>query len=207
MPSLNTMALAAAATLLVRTTQAAPAPAPATAASSPSITNAPQLSSSMSAFYADASAAAAAATVGEAILTAIVPAPGPSSIPQAEAELAQIYSASPRDIFQSGANILLAGLAGGDYVDLLESYTVDSSTMNFNPYNPSPPIYPSAGANDAPYSLSEQQLREVIYIPLDFTYGKLPPVLFLEGTGAVSGQNFGRELHLTPPSMHGRCTG
>jgi len=155
------------------------------------ITNSAQLSSSMSAFQADASDAAGAAVVGQAILTQIVPAPGPSSVPQLQAELAQVYSANPHDIFASGANILLNGLAGGDLVDIGKAYTVESNTMNVNTMNPNPPIYPKADSNDAPYSLTENQLRQVIYIPPNFTYGNKTPVLFLEGTASVSGETFG----------------
>jgi hypothetical protein len=51
-------------------------------------------------------------------------------------------------------------------------------------------VYPTAGPLDAPYDLSERQLRQAIYIPLDYTYGRKPPVIFLPGTGAVAGQNF-----------------
>ena len=108
-----------------------------------------------------------------------------------QAELQQLAAANPSDIFTSGANILLSGLGGGDLATIASSYAQDSSTMNDNPINPSPAVYPKASPSDAPYSLTEQQLRQVIYIPPGFTYGKLPPVLFLEGTASVSGQTFG----------------
>lgn len=130
----------------------------------------------------------AGATVGYAILTNIVPAPGPSSIPEFAAEFQKIASAKPQDIFTNGAEILLGGFAGpGDFITIAKGFTLESSTFNINPRPAFPPVYPSAAAGDAPYDLSEAQLRQAIYIPPDFTYGKKPPVLFLPGTGAVAG--------------------
>ncbi|KAI5362765.1 putative alpha/Beta hydrolase [Septoria linicola] len=134
----------------------------------------------------------AGATAGAAILTNIVPAPGPSSIPQFAAEIQKVAATNPRDIFQNGAEILLGGLAGpGDFVTIAKAYTIESSTFNINPRPAFPPVYPQNGPNDAPYSLTEAQLRQIIYIPPDFTYGRKPPVLFLPGTGALAGSNFG----------------
>lgn len=162
-----------------------------TAAPSSSITNSAQLNSAISGFSADVASLEAAASVGEAILTNIVPAPGPTAIPQLLQELQTINNANPGDIFKFGAELLLNGLAGGDYVQIAEAYTIYSSTTNFNPINPATPVYPKAGPNDAPYSLTEAQLREVISIPPGFTYGKIPPVIFLPGTAGVAGQQFG----------------
>jgi hypothetical protein len=121
----------------------------------------------------------------------IVPAPAPTSIAQELAGIKQVVSPHPKDIFQSGAEILAAGFAGGDYVTIANAYLFQSSTKNFNLRQPLVPVYPKAGPLDAPYSLTEKQLREVIYIPPDFTYGRRPPVIFLPGSGAVAGQNFG----------------
>jgi hypothetical protein len=52
-----------------------------------------------------------------------------------------------------------------------------NSEMNVNLRNPSTPIYPKKSPSDAPYSLSEAALRQVIYIPPSFTYGSKPPVI------------------------------
>lgn len=160
-------------------------------ATSAAISNQSQLDAAFSSFSADAQFPVAAASVFAAILTQIVPAPGPTSIAQAQKELQTINQANPNDIFKSGAEILLNGLAGDDYVNIFNSYTIESNPVN--PFNPPPPrvIYPKAEADDAPYDLSEQQLRQVIYIPPTFTYGKVRPVIFLPGTGAIAGQNFG----------------
>jgi hypothetical protein len=67
---------------------------------------------------------------------------------------------------------------------------------NINNNNPKPPskIYPKKENGDAPYSLSEDALRQAIYIPPGFTYGKKPPVIFVPGTGSYGGINFASNL-------------
>ncbi|GAB1743959.1 hypothetical protein NU219Hw_g1003t1 [Hortaea werneckii] len=155
------------------------------------ITDGSQLAAAISSFPADLASIAAGISVGEAILTNIVPAPGPTSIPQLASEFSKIISTDPADIFQSGAEILLNGFAGADYLNLLNSYLLESSTNNINLIPPRRPIYPKASASDAPYSLSESDLRKAIYIPPGYTFGRVPPVLFLPGTAALAGQNFG----------------
>ncbi|KAF2217275.1 hypothetical protein CERZMDRAFT_109038 [Cercospora zeae-maydis SCOH1-5] len=122
----------------------------------------------------------AGGTVATAILTNIIQ---------------RLAATDPRDIFQNGAEILLGGLAGpGDFVTIARAYAVESNNNNFNPLPAVPPVFPSAGPNDAPYSLSEAQLRRVIYIPPEYTYGRKPPVLFIPGTGARAGSNFGPNI-------------
>lgn len=155
------------------------------------ITDSSQLAAAISSFPADLSSIAAGISVGEAILTNIVPAPGPTSIPQLASEFSQIISKNPSNIFSSGAEILLNGFAGTSYLNLINSYLIESSTNNLNLIPPAQPIYPRASASDAPYSLSESDLRKAIYIPPGFTCGRVPPVLFLPGTAALAGQNFG----------------
>lgn len=154
------------------------------------ITNSAQLSSAMQQWSTDAAALSAGATALEAIFNAIVPAPGPTGFAQAQQELQTIFSANPQNLFNSGAAILENGLAGGDYADIAEGYLTESNENNMNLMNPNPPVYPMAGSNDAPYSVSEADLRKAIYIPPGFTYGKMIPVLFFPGTAEVAGQNF-----------------
>lgn len=162
-------------------------------ASGSPITNQNELEAAIGSFSADLKSISAAITVGQAILTNIVPAPGPTAIPQAIEEVYKITSANPGDIFKNGAEILAGGLAGGDYIDIAAAYLFESSTNNIN-LRPAPGIYPKKDPRDAPYSLSESDLRKVIYIPLDFTYGRKPPVIFLPGTGALAGSNFAGNL-------------
>jgi len=68
--------------------------------------------------------------------------------------------------------------------------TGDNSAMNVNTKSPSKTIYPSASSSDAPYSLTESQLRQIIHIPSTFTYGKVPPIILMPGTGARGGINY-----------------
>ncbi|CAK3926563.1 Hypothetical predicted protein [Lecanosticta acicola] len=167
-------------------------PAPTLQERAAAISNQAELDNAASSFSADFASVLAAASVGEAIFTNIVPAPGPTAIPQLQQELQTIAEANPNDLFKSGMEILLNGLAGGDYADIIQAYAVENNQDNVNPI-PAPGIYPKKESDDAPYDLSEQQLRQIIYIPPDFGYGKngLMPVLFLPGTGAVAGSNFG----------------
>jgi hypothetical protein len=120
----------------------------------------------------------------------IVPASVPTSIAQEQAGITRVRALNPADFFESGADILLAGLAGDDFEIIAKAYLVESNTVNFNFREPIVPVYPKAGPLDAPYDSSEKQLRQAIYIPSDYTYGRKPPVIFLPGTGAVAGQNF-----------------
>lgn len=162
-------------------------------ASGSAITNADQLSAALSDFRQSFQSIEAGIAVGEAIFTNIVPAPGPTAIPQVINEVKIITSANPGDIFTNGAEILAGGFAGGDYIDIAKAYLLESSSNNFNP-RPAFGIYPKADPRDAPYSLSEADLRKVIYIPFDFTYGRKQPVIFLPGTGARAGSNFAGNL-------------
>ncbi|EFQ33863.1 hypothetical protein CGRA01v4_10758 [Colletotrichum graminicola] len=68
------------------------------------------------------------------------------------------------------------------------------SINNNNIRNPVKPIWPRKDAADAPYSLSEAQLRQAIFIPQSFTYGQKPPVIFVPGTGVYGGEAFGPNL-------------
>lgn len=162
-------------------------------ASGSPITNPNQLEAAFGSFSADFQSIAAAVSVGQAIFTNIVPAPGPTAIPQVIEEVQKITSANPGDIFRSGAEILAGGFAGGDYVDIAKAYLLESNTNNFNP-RPAFGIYPKKDPRDAPYSLSESDLRKVIYIPFDFTYGRKPPVIFLPGSGVRAGSSFAGNL-------------
>lgn len=170
--------------ILVAAALGAPAPAP--------ITNQQQLDAALSSFQAQfTTSPSAAAVAGAAILTAIRPAPSPASPADLQAGLQEILNPkNPQDILTSGASILLSGFAGSDYVNLLEAFTVASNLYNVNLRTPRRPIYPKAEAGDAPYSLGEFDLRGAIYIPEEFTYGEIQPVIMIPGTGALGGQTF-----------------
>jgi hypothetical protein len=106
--------------------------------------------------------------------------------------VASVYAAHPTDFIASGLDLVLNGLSPKDLVEdaLAESPYPENSSSNINLRNPSSPIYPQNAPNDAPYSFSESTLRGAMYIPLEFTYGKIPPVIFIPGTAATGGENW-----------------
>lgn len=125
------------------------------------------------------------------LLEAIVPSPAPANPAAALSSIISVYAAHPTDFIASALSLPLGGLTWSDAVGLiLGESPIENSSKSFNPINPSPAIYPMKGANDAPYSVSEATLRAAIYIPSDFTYRKVPPLLFIPGTGGTAGQNF-----------------
>lgn len=67
---------------------------------------------------------------------------------------------------------------------------LSSSANNNNPRRPAKKIHPKKSPGDAPYKQSEKQLRQQIFIPSTFTYGKKPPVILVPGTGARGFNNF-----------------
>ncbi|PHH62998.1 hypothetical protein CDD81_6423 [Ophiocordyceps australis] len=56
------------------------------------------------------------------------------------------------------------------------------------------PVYPQKADKDAPYSLSEQQLRSAIFIPKEYTYGKKPPVVLVLATGFSGYSSFSSSM-------------
>jgi hypothetical protein len=136
--------------------------------------------------------------------------PTPTDISQMSAVFESTWSSSTSTTFffdglvkMAGAGLapsgnilanLLSGLAS--YVDefgtLLTGGTQDAqnSKTNINLRNPVPAAYPKRLATDPSYSLTEAQLRQVIYIPSTFTYGQKPPVILVPGTGATGYQSF-----------------
>lgn len=157
------------------------------------ITSEAQLEFGIAGLGEDGAALVAGASVLAAALEAIVPSPAPASIPDAISSVASVYAAHPTDFFASAFDLVLNGLSPQGLVEdaLAESPYPENSSNNINLRNPVPAIYPKKGANDAPYSFSESTLRGAMYIPLEFTYGKVPPVVLIPGTGATGGENFG----------------
>ncbi|KAH7064885.1 lipase B precursor [Macrophomina phaseolina] len=119
----------------------------------------------------------------------------PANVQHAQAQLQQIYSKPPTNIFQNIASQISAGLTSMTITEALGILTTgENSQTNTNPRQPSTPIYPRKSPSDAPYSLSEQQLRQAIYIPPTFTHGQKPPTIFIPGTGSYGGINFASNL-------------
>jgi hypothetical protein len=90
-----------------------------------------------------------------------------------------------------------AGLSPDNIPDLLNYVkgigssgflNAENSLVNVNPRQPATNIFPKADPQDAPYSLSEADLRRAIHIPSTFQYGAngAPnPIILAPGTGAT----------------------
>ncbi|KAK7723391.1 hypothetical protein SLS57_004585 [Botryosphaeria dothidea] len=128
-------------------------------------------------------------------LQKVTPVSKPANVQEAQDQIRQIYSQTPTNIFENIARQIGAGLTTMTITEALGILTTgENSQTNINPRQPSTPIYPRKSPSDAPYSLSEQQLRQAIYIPPAFTYGQKPPTIFVPGTGSYGGINFASNL-------------
>ena len=116
----------------------------------------------------------------------------PTSPAEASQRLSDVYNAKPTPSFYLDAaqQLVEAALTTdnvADAIDFVEGVLDgENSFNNVNPKNPRPAAYPRAGRRDAPYDLTEQQLRAAIYIPPTFQYGKQgapQPVILVPGTG------------------------
>ncbi|KAE9969360.1 hypothetical protein BLS_005405 [Venturia inaequalis] len=118
----------------------------------------------------------------------------PTDIPAATSALSSIFSATPTILYEQIFEVIENGLVSNN----LASEVNDLVTASFSGMNsqtnvntaPTCTIYPQKNCTDAPYSLTEEQLRQVIYIPSTFTYGKKPPVILTPGTGNTGYQTF-----------------
>lgn len=116
----------------------------------------------------------------------------PSDAEQARATVSKVFAASPtpKNIIDTAAQLVAQGLTTDNVESALDFIdgvlTGENSMNNNNPRNPTPAAYPKAGPSDAPYSLSEAELRAVIHIPSEFQYGKAgapQPIILVPGTG------------------------
>lgn len=128
-------------------------------------------------------------------LSAVSPTSTPTSYADSSSRLQSIYSAykGPGSLFASAVALIANGFSPSDIVSAVAAIDVVTginSPVNFNPKNPWPPIYPFKSFLDAPYDLTEVQLREIIYIPPTFTYGKIKPVILIPGSGSRGGVNY-----------------
>ncbi|GME23111.1 Lipase B [Neofusicoccum parvum] len=139
--------------------------------------------------------ATAAASVFNDILhdiSATVPTNSPADIDEVFTLVQDIFTPTPTDLYENVVDLVANSLSPGDLENVFESYSTGyNSENNNNAREPDSVVYPSASDKDAPYSLSESQLRQAIYIPSGFTYGEKPPVILVPGTGAKGGENFG----------------
>ncbi|GJC98185.1 lipase b [Colletotrichum higginsianum] len=98
--------------------------------------------------------------------------------------------------------------AGGNQTAAVESHPLEADSQALNAFlgedlnsinnvNPDPKdrIYPKRSDKDAPYSLSEQELRSKIFIPKTFSASsKKQPVILVPGTAAMAGSTYRANL-------------
>ncbi|KAK7022196.1 hypothetical protein R3P38DRAFT_1112045 [Favolaschia claudopus] len=126
-------------------------------------------------------------------IQSIIPSRAPTSEADAAAALNKIFSSGgPTGFIDTTTQLLKAGFAPSRLADLLDvnkTYTTGGNSMVNSP--PALPkgaasIFPKAADGDAPFSLSEDVLRQAIFIPDGFTTGKKNPLLIIPGTGQPS---------------------
>lgn len=182
--------------LLLNAISAAPAPQslqslkevdPEIAPLSSNITDQSSLDAAVAA--ANGFAVSGAGTAYLSIYGAIKPSATPDTI---SAVIAAAAFSTPTPILAATLDATLKGLSIYDKAALLSS---NSSASPNNPtLNPKEPIFPKSQANDAPYSLSEAQLRSTLHFPAHFTYGQKPPVLFVPGAGVPTNMTYRSNL-------------
>lgn len=131
-------------------------------------------------------------------LVKITPTARPTNIADVVSKQSRIW-ASPStrtDFFAAVATQVAGGLVldGTLETALNGGLPVGDNSINNNNARPPTTIFPKKNTSDAPYTLSEDALRKVIYIPPGFTYGAKPPVIFVPGTGSYGGVNFRNNL-------------
>ncbi|KAF2124519.1 alpha/beta-hydrolase [Dothidotthia symphoricarpi CBS 119687] len=139
-------------------------------------------------------------TAVNSLLVQITPSARPTAISQCSALQSSIW-ANPtgRTDFPNAVAIQVAvglgpPLAGTLNTALTGALPVGENSITNNNPAPSTKIFPKKDSADAPYSLTESALRQALFIPSSFTYGKKPPTIFVPGTGSYGGINFGNNL-------------
>ncbi|KAF2482284.1 hypothetical protein BDY17DRAFT_324579 [Neohortaea acidophila] len=153
---------------------------------------APTLGSSLSGLEGDVNSVLSSVTSITATAT-------PTSPAEASSIISSIFNAvpTPSSYLQAAEQLVAAGLTTENFVQAIQfledPLPAQASDQNVNLRNPTPPAYPQAGPNDAPYDLTEAQLRAAIYIPSTFKYGAKgapQPAILVPGTGNVGYQTF-----------------
>ncbi|KAF2423116.1 alpha/beta-hydrolase [Tothia fuscella] len=117
----------------------------------------------------------------------------PSNVEQAVSVVSSILTPQPTNLYKNIVQLAANGLgpSASDFNLLVVGSLVGpNSENNLNLRSPAQPIYPKKSSTDAPYSLTEAQLRRVIYIPPAFTYGSKSPVILVPGTGNTGYESF-----------------
>ncbi|KAK7549909.1 hypothetical protein IWX49DRAFT_512517 [Phyllosticta citricarpa] len=129
------------------------------------------------------------------LLVSTVPATAaPTNVTALVSTLQSIWGSTPSNWYSALGAQILAGvipeISLGSLTTIVDPTTGTSSVANDNTREPSEPVFPLKGSKDAPYSLSEAELREIIYFPEEFTYGQKHPVILIPGTGVYGGETF-----------------
>lgn len=115
----------------------------------------------------------------------------PATEDELRLQLSSIWSSSSTNFYVGVKSQIDANISTPDIsADLVAPYTPLGSTNNNNPKSTSTTIYPKKSKSDAPYSISEKNLRAAIFIPTSFTYGQKQPLIFVPGTGTYGGEVF-----------------
>lgn len=117
--------------------------------------------------------------------------PAVSSVPEAISAIQSIYSNDVSNIVVASEDNIQKNLVSKSVLDILNGYpnnNIDSSNNTGNP-PPSQTIYPSKSPSDAPYSVSQQDLQDAIFIPSSFSFGQngKKPVILIPGTAVPAG--------------------
>ncbi|WPA95933.1 uncharacterized protein RHO25_000537 [Cercospora beticola] len=123
----------------------------------------------------------------------------PVSIPAAADALKEILVSAPEpsNLFGYAGSLAAAGLSKDNVPDLLNfakgAIGPENSFRNVNLRRSSIKVFPKADPKDAPFSLSEADLRAAIHIPSSFKYGARGapnPIILVPGTGATGYTTF-----------------
>lgn len=131
-----------------------------------------------------------------AILNRIKPSAKPTNVAEALKRINDVHARHPTNMPNSAFDLVLHGVANRDIAkEWIAQHLKLALTFNNNP-NPRQAVYPKKGSTDARYTLLEGILRNALYIPPGFTYGKIKPVLLVPGTGNIALEtysfNFGK---------------
>lgn len=133
-------------------------------------------------------------------LAALTPTASPTATEDVPSLLSSIYAeATPTGFLEAAVALLLNDLVNKDtLVAVIEGNSAEenSASNTANP-NPSQTVYPKKLECDAPYSQSEETLREQLFIPSTFTYGQKPPVILFPGTGGRGAVDFSGNFEVT----------
>ena len=121
-----------------------------------------------------------------------------TSIPEATSIISSIIAPSPsagsfyESVVELIANDFVPNNLGQSLVNVVNGLGLigPNSEVNVNVRGSSTTVYPQKQSTDAQYSQSEAQLRQSIFIPAGFTYGRKPPTILVPGTGNTGFETF-----------------